>query len=84
MQKVTMTYIVIFSLLMLSLLVFLIFYLRKHDKGLDYNKYMKLMKKQTEDNLAILSQGNKEIDQIEEKIRICKKKLGIKLFSYKK
>ena len=65
-------------------MIVLVFYLRKRDKGIDYNKYVELMNSQTEKNLSILANGNKEIDKIEEKIRICKKKLGIKLVTRKK
>lgn len=84
MQEVTGVYIFCFSLFSLTSMVILVFYLRKRDKGIDYNKYFELMNRQTEKNLSILSNGNKEIDKIEEKIRICKKKLGIKLVTRKK
>ncbi len=84
MQEVTGVYIFCFSLFSLTSMIVLVFYLRKRDKGIDYNKYVELMKSQTEKNLSILSNGNKEIDKIEEKIRICKKKLGIKLVTRKK
>ncbi len=84
MQEVTGVYIFCFSLFSLTSMIVLVFYLRKRDKGIDYNKYVELMNSQTEKNLSILSNGNKEIDKIEEKIRICKKKLGIKLVTRKK
>lgn len=84
MQEVTGVYIFCFSLFSLTSMIVLVFYLRKRDKGIDYNKYVELMNNQTEKNLSILSNGNKEIDKIEEKIRICKKKLGIKLVTRKK
>ena len=84
MQEVTGVYIFCFSLFSLTSMIVLVFYLRKRDKGIDYNKYVELMNSQTEKNLSILSNGNKEIDKIEEKLRICKKKLGIKLVTRKK
>ena len=84
MQEVTGVYIFCFSLFSLTSMIVLVFYLRKRDKGIDYNKYVELLNSQTEKNLSILSNGNKEIDKIEEKIRICKKKLGIKLVTRKK
>lgn len=84
MQEVTGVYIFCFSLFSLTSMIVLVFYLRKRDKGIDYNKYVELMNNQTEKNLSILSNGNKEIDKIEEKIRSCKKKLGIKLVTRKK
>ncbi len=84
MQEVMCVYIFCFSLFSLTSMIVLVFYLRKRDKGIDYNKYVELMNSQTEKNLSILSNGNKEIDKIEEKIRICKKKLGIKLVTRKK
>ena len=84
MQEVTGVYIFCFSLFSLTSMIVLVFHLRKRDKGIDYNKYVELMNSQTEKNLSILSNGNKEIDKIEEKIRICKKKLGIKLVTRKK
>ena len=84
MQEVMGVYIFCFSLFSLTSMIVLVFYLRKRDKGIDYNKYVELMNSQTEKNLSILSNGNKEIDKIEEKIRICKKKLGIKLVTRKK
>ena len=57
----------------------LIFCLRKNDDGYDYDKIMRMMREQTDDNLDALSKMNKEKDKIEEKIRDKKKKLGMKL-----
>ena len=47
----------------------LIFCFRKNDNGYDYDKIIRMMHEQTEQNL----------DRIEEKIRDKKKKLGMKL-----
>lgn len=56
------------------------------DKEPDYKRIeelialYKMMVEQEEENLNTLGIKNKEIDKIEEKILICKKKLGWKLF----
>ena len=47
--------------------------------GYDYDKIIRMMHEQTEENLDALSKMNKEKDKIEEKIRDKKKKLGMKL-----
>lgn len=77
--------IVIFSFCLLNLtaVIILILYLRKNDSLIDYDKYIELVKKQTTENLSILSNGNKEINRIEKEIRDCKKKLGMSLIKHK-
>ena len=52
----------------------LIFCFRKNDDGYDYDKIIRMMHEQTEENLDALSKMNKEKDKIEEKIRDKKKK----------
>lgn len=47
----------------------LIFCFRKNDNGYDYDKIMRMMHEQTDENLDALSKMNKEKDKIEEKIR---------------
>ena len=47
----------------------LIFCFRKNDDGYDYDKIIRMMHEQTEENLDALSKMNKEKDKIEEKIR---------------
>ena len=51
----------------------LMFCFRKNDDGYDYDKIMRMMHEQTDENLDALSKMNKE------KIRDKKKKLGMKL-----
>lgn len=72
------------GLIALTGLAILIFYLRKHDEGYDYDKIIKMMNEQTEQSLDVLSKMNKEKDRIEEKIRKRKKELGMSLIYNKK
>ncbi len=67
----------------LSSIALLIFYLRCKETKTDYDKLIKEMTKQTEDNLKTLKEGNKKINKIEEEIAKCKKQLGWKLFQDK-
>ena len=75
---------IFFGLIALTGLAILIFYLRKHDEGYDYDKIIKMMNEQTEQNLDVLSKMNREKDRIEEKIRKRKKELGMSLIYNKK
>lgn len=75
---------IFFGLIALTGLAILIFYLRKYDEGYDYDKIIKMMNEQTEQNLDVLSKMNKEKDRIEEKIRKRKKELGMSLIYNKK
>ena len=75
---------IFFGLIALTGLAILIFYLRKHDEGYDYDKIIKMMDEQTEQNLDVLSKMNREKDRIEEKIRKRKKELGMSLIYNKK
>lgn len=61
-------------------LVLIIYLLKSKDYLLDYDKIIAMMKKQTENNLNVLKRKDKEINEIEEEILICKKELGIKPF----
>jgi hypothetical protein len=70
---------IFFGLIALTGLAILIFYLRKHDEGYDYDKIIKMMNEQTGQNLDVLSKVNREKDRIEEKIRKRKKELGMSL-----
>ena len=70
---------IFFGLIPLTGLAILIFYLRKHDEGYDYDKIIKMMNEQTGQNLDVLSKVNREKDRIEEKIRKRKKELGMSL-----
>ena len=62
----------------------LIFCFRKNDNGYDYDKIIRMMHEQTEQNLDVLSKMNREKDRIEEKIRKRKKELGMSLIYNKK
>lgn len=75
---------IFFGLIALTGLAILIFYLRKNDDGYDYDKIIKMMNEQTEQNLDVLSKMNREKDRIEEKIRKRKKELGMSLIYNKK
>lgn len=67
---------IILVLIILLFLVVLIFFLQKNCQEIDYDKYIKLMKEQTKNNLETLDKGNKEITKLNGQILNCKKKLG--------
>ena len=71
--------ILFFFIVALSGMCLLIFCFRKNDNDYDYDKIIRMMHEQTDENLDALSKMNKEKDKIEEKIRVKKKKLGMKL-----
>lgn len=79
MEKTLIIPIIFFCMVGLTGIALLIFCLRKHDDGYDYDKIIAMMHEQTEQNLDILSKCNKEKDVIETKIRDKKKKLGMNL-----
>lgn len=83
-QEVIILQMILFILCGLTAIALLIFILRKNQQDIDYNKYITMMKEQTEFNLETLNKGNKKIDNLEERILICKKKLRMKLFYTKK
>lgn len=66
-------------LIFVTILFMLIVFLPKNDT-IDYEKLYRMYVEESEQNLNTLNIKNKEIDKIEEKILICKKKLGWKLF----
>lgn len=70
-------------LIFVTILFMLIVFLPKNDT-IDYEKLYRMYVEESEQNLNTLNIKNKEIDKIEEKILICKKKLGWKLFKEKK
>ena len=79
MERIQLQYI-LFGMCTISGLVFIIYLLKSKDDGLDYDKIIAMMKKQTENNLNVLKRKNKEINEIEEEILICKKELGTNPF----
>lgn len=58
----------------------LIFVLRKQDQGYDYDRIIRELNEQKDDNLNTLDIRNKEIDKIESQILECKKELHLPLF----
>lgn len=79
--------IILFLELILLILCFfgvfavVIFFIRKNDKGPDIDSLIQQYENQMKNDIEILELGNKEIDKLEEKILICKKKLNMKLFN---
>ena len=76
--------IIFFGLCLISSVALLIFIFRAGDQDIDYDKIIRYLNKQKEDNLRLLSEGNKKINEIEKKILECKKKLNMPLFKSKK
>ena len=76
-----------FIVIALSGIVILIFCLRrKNEKNFDWVEFERIvreMHEQTDENLDMLSKMNKQKDKIEEKIRNKKKILGMSLISKK-
>lgn len=70
----------LFILCGLDGLVILIFILRQNDQGYDYDRIIRELNEQKEQNLNLIDSGNKEIEKIEKQILDCKKVLGIRLF----
>lgn len=59
-SKVAILQMILFILCFLGGIAILIFVLRKNGQGIDYDKIITLMKKQTEENLDALNEGNKK------------------------
>lgn len=76
--------IILFCLCFLGGISILVFLLRKCDDGMDYNRIIRELNEQKAENLDKINKGNKQIDEIEEKILKCKRKLDWKLFKNKK
>lgn len=72
-----------FIIIILSTIVILIFCLRRKEDNKfnweDFEKTLKMIHEQTNENLDMLSKMNKQKDKLEEKIKIKKKILGISL-----
>ena len=68
-------------LCILGLIVIVIFFIRKKDDN-EFNVYKLInqFNEQMKSDIETLEQGNREIDEIERKILVCKKKLNMKLF----
>ena len=87
-QEITLKIeIAFFIVIALSGIVILIFCLRrKNEKNFDWVEFERIvreMHEQTDENLDMLSKMNKQKDKIEEKIRNKKKILGMSLISKK-
>lgn len=52
-------------------------------EDIDYNKIIKYLNCQKEENLKTLMEGNKIINKLEKEILKCKKQLNMKLFDNK-
>lgn len=64
MELINMARIIFFGLCLISGIVFIIFILRKEDKGLDYNKIIRELNENKEKDLKTLDIKNKEINNI--------------------
>lgn len=58
-----------FFVIILLVMLILITYFRKNNEEYDYDKIIKEMNKQTEENLDILTKYNKKKDLLERKIK---------------
>lgn len=84
MEKELVIPLIFFIMIAIIGISILVFYLLKNDSGYDYDKLIKFMNEQTDENLDILSKYNKEKNEIEKKIRNKKKQLGMDLVNKKK
>ena len=84
MEKELIIPLIFFIMIAIIGISLLVFYLLKNDPGYDYDKLIKFMNEQTDENLDILSKYNKEKNEIEKKIRSKKKQLGMDLANKKK
>lgn len=75
--------ILFFVMAIIATILFIInvFFLKNQQPN--YEELYKFYLKQEEKNLQTLKINNKKINEIESKILVCKKKLGIKLFKNK-
>ena len=80
MEVIIFLEIVLGFLCLLGLVAVIIFFVRKNDKGIDVDTWIKNANNQMNEDLKVLELGNKKIDEIEKKILVCKKKLNMKLF----
>ena len=80
MEAIIFLEIILLFLCILGCCAVVVFFMRKNRKELDVDKLIKQFNNQKESDLEKLKQGNKQIDDIERKILICKKKLNMKLF----
>ena len=77
--------ILLIILCLISIIPVALFFVRRKEKdtGVDYEQIEKIIaiaNEQMQLDLKTLDLKNKEIDEIEQKILICKKKLNMKLF----
>lgn len=80
MSSLLFSQIIFFIILIFVTILFLIIVFSPKNDTTDYEKLYRMYVEESEQNLNTLNIKNKEIDKIEEKILICKKKLGWKLF----
>lgn len=69
MEKFFIVQMLFFLIIILLVMLILITYFRKNNEEYDYDKIIKEMNKQTEENLDILTKYNKKKDLLERKIK---------------
>lgn len=74
--------IILIGLCLFSVIPIIIFFKRRKTPT-NVDMLLELYNNKMESNLEKLNQGNKKIDEIEQKILICKKKLNMKKFNQK-
>lgn len=74
--------IILIGLCLFSIIPVIIFFKRRKTPT-NVDMLLELYNNKMESNLEKLNQGNKKIDEIEQKILICKKKLNMKKFNQK-
>ena len=80
MEVIIFLEIILGILCLFGVIAIIIFFVRKNDKGIDVDTWIKNANNQMSEDLKLLELGNKKIDEIEKKILICKKKLNMTLF----
>ena len=74
--------IILIGLCLFSVIPIIIFFKRRKTST-NVDMLLELYNSKMESNLEKLNQGNKKIDELEQKILICKKKLNMKKFNQK-
>ena len=78
-MEINILEIMLTSLCFFSIVPIIIFFKRKKSSN-NIEIFLELYNDKMKSNLEKLNKGNKTIDEIEEKILICKKKLNMKIF----
>jgi len=72
--------ILFFVIVIIIAILFIYYVIFKVEDTVDYEKQYQELQEHERQSLFTLDDGNKEINEIEEKILECKKKLNMKLF----